>query len=118
MLHNPHVMRKVQSELDDVVGNRTPKLSDRQNLMYTEATLFEIQRMSNVAPVGIAHRAMANVNVGKYVIPKDAVILFNIFNVHTNPINWKEDPKLFKPERFLDENGQIVTNDSFIPFGK
>ena len=53
MLHHPKVLRKVQRELDNVVGNhRLPKSSDRSNLKYTEATILEIQRMSNVAPLG------------------------------------------------------------------
>lgn len=52
MLHYPHVMTKVQRELDMVIGNRMPKMSDRPNLNYTEATIQEIQRMSNVAPLG------------------------------------------------------------------
>lgn len=56
MLHHPDVMKKVQKELETVVGNRFPKLNDRPNLKYTEATVYEIQRMSNVAPLGKRHR--------------------------------------------------------------
>lgn len=52
MLHHPQVMIQVQQELDRVVGNRSPRLSDRPSLKYTEATINEIQRMSNVAPLG------------------------------------------------------------------
>jgi methyl farnesoate epoxidase/farnesoate epoxidase len=52
MLHYPDVMKKVQKELQSVVKDRLPKLSDRPNLKYTEATLCEIQRMTNVAPLG------------------------------------------------------------------
>lgn len=52
MLHYPHVMEKVQHELDNVIGNRMPKMADRPNLKYTEATINEVQRMSNVAPLG------------------------------------------------------------------
>lgn len=52
MLHHPHVMEKVQEELQAVVGVRFPKLSDRQHLKYTEATICEIQRIANVAPLG------------------------------------------------------------------
>lgn len=52
MLHHPDVMKKVQNELETVVGNRFPKLTDRPNLKYTEATMYEILRMTNVAPLG------------------------------------------------------------------
>lgn len=53
MLHYPDVKSKVKQELRRVVGAaRLPKLIDRGNLKYTEATIFEIQRMANVAPLG------------------------------------------------------------------
>lgn len=53
MLHYPNVKRKVREELSKVVGDRRlPKLADRGSLNYTEATIFEIQRMANVAPLG------------------------------------------------------------------
>lgn len=28
------------------------------------------------------------------------------------------DPENFRPERFLDSDGQIIQNDWFIPFGQ
>lgn len=52
MSRNPKVLQKVQQELDSVVGDRFPKMSDRPKLKFTEATLCEIQRISNVAPLG------------------------------------------------------------------
>lgn len=53
MLYYPNVRRKVREELSKVVGDRRlPKLADRRSLKYTEATIFEIQRMANVAPLG------------------------------------------------------------------
>lgn len=52
MLHHPKVMKKVQDELSCIIGNRFPKISDRGNLKFTEATIHEIQRISNVAPLG------------------------------------------------------------------
>lgn len=52
MLHYPRVMRKVQKELDNVVGERFPSLNDRKNLNFVQATLNEIQRIANVAPNG------------------------------------------------------------------
>lgn len=52
MLKHPQVMEKVQKELESVLGDRLPRLSDRDSLKYTEATIYEIQRISNVAPLG------------------------------------------------------------------
>lgn len=134
MIHYPDVCRKVQNELDSVLGDRLPEISDRPLLNYALATICEIQRMANVAPLGgfsclefdtenkdsfsgIAHRALRNLNVGSYIIPKDAVVLFNIYSVHMDPNCWNK-PEEFIPERFLNENQELITYDSFIPFGK
>jgi 26-hydroxylase len=56
MLHNPEVQAKIQEELDAVVGRkRLPNLSDAPFLPYTEATICEILRRSNVAGLGTTH---------------------------------------------------------------
>ena len=39
----------------------------------------------------------------------------NIYEIHYDPKIW-EDPKEFRPERFLDESGKPVRNEHWIPF--
>lgn len=56
MLHEPEVGKKVQAELDRVVGRRRlPRLEDRPNLPYTEAVILEVLRISSVVPLGTTH---------------------------------------------------------------
>jgi methyl farnesoate epoxidase / farnesoate epoxidase len=115
MLHYPEVMKKVQNELHHCVGDRLPKLIDRTNLKYSEAVICEVSRLANVAALGIAHRAEKCFRVDKFVIPKDSIILFNIYSLHMDENYWK-DPLEFRPERFL-ENGAFVHHENFSPFG-
>ena len=50
MALNPDVQRKVQAEIDDVIGSgRLPTMKDKPNLVFTEATLLECQRFGNIA---------------------------------------------------------------------
>lgn len=116
MLHYPDVMKKVQDELHAVVGDRMPKLIDRQNLKYSEAVICEVQRLANVAALGIAHRATNTFNVGEFVIPKNAIVLFNLYSVHVDKNYW-DNPMEFIPERFLDDRS-LKHHESFLPFGK
>ncbi|KAF8811367.1 cytochrome P450 [Phlegmacium glaucopus] len=52
----PDVARKAQAELDAVVGtDRLPKLSDRENLPYTNAVALETMRWHVVSPTGLPH---------------------------------------------------------------
>ena len=56
MMAYPEIQSRVQKELDDVTGgNRFSKMSDKPNLPYTEAVLYEIQRISTIAPLAIPH---------------------------------------------------------------
>lgn len=56
MLHYPHVMTKVQDEIDSVVGQyNTPALDDYSHLPYTQATLYEVLRKSSITPLGTTH---------------------------------------------------------------
>lgn len=47
---------KVQAEIDGVVGPlRTPSLSDKGKLPFTEAAIMEVQRLTAVVPLAIPH---------------------------------------------------------------
>lgn len=47
--------KKVQQELDGLLGERFPTLEDAAALPYTEASLAEAQRIRSVTPLGIPH---------------------------------------------------------------
>ncbi|XP_019871649.1 methyl farnesoate epoxidase-like [Aethina tumida] len=117
MIVYPEVQAKVQAELDEFVGrNRWPTFADRSRLKYTEAVLMEIQRRTNVPPLGIAHRAIRDTFLLGYKIPEDTIVLTSLYSLHMDPHFWK-DPLAFRPERFLNQ-GQIVADEKyFAPFG-
>ena len=50
-----------------------------------------------------------------YRIPKNSIILSNIWAVHMDPHLWK-DPEDFRPERFLNENGEMDRKEYLVPF--
>lgn len=118
MLKNPEIQNKIRNELDKTIGfDRQPLLSDRPYLQYTDAVLSEIMRFATVAPLAIAHRSLEKIKLDKYVIPKDTTILLSLYSLHFDEKYWI-DPHVFRPERFLDKNGQILQHDGwYLPFG-
>ncbi|ESO88638.1 hypothetical protein LOTGIDRAFT_179079 [Lottia gigantea] len=117
MILNPDVQSKCQKEIDEVVGqNRKINMSDRQNLPYVEATLLEAQRLGSIAPFALPHTPLKDTMVKGYLVPAGSLVLGHIYACHRDPKVWTE-PLKFNPDRFLDEDGNLVKHPaSFMPF--
>ncbi|KAH8040300.1 hypothetical protein HPB51_010080 [Rhipicephalus microplus] len=100
-------------------GSRPPAYGDREKLPFTIACLLETLRMHPATPLGIPHNTTTDTRVGKWDIPKDTGMLYNIYAVHHDPKNW-EEPEEFRPERFLDPvTGKVCTDvGPLITFGQ
>ncbi|XP_013186456.2 cytochrome P450 18a1 [Amyelois transitella] len=117
MLRNPDVKKRVQDELDAVVGNeRLPTIEDMPHLPYTETTILETLRMSSIVPLATTHSPTKDVHLNGYRIPAGSQVVPLINCVHMDPNLWDE-PKKFNPSRFIDENGKIKRPEFFMPFG-
>lgn len=117
MVLHPDIQDKVQAEIDEVVGrHRVPSLTDKGSLPFTEATIMEVQRLTVVVPLAIPHMASETIEFRGYTIPKGTVVLPNLWSVHRDPTVW-DDPDIFNPTRFLDNEGKLLRKECFIPFG-
>lgn len=113
-LHYPEVQEKIQSEIAEKVGC-VPKWADRTKLPYTCAAIEEIQRLADIAPIGVPHSTLEATLIGGFKIPKGTVILPNLYAIHNDP-RYFPDPKQFRPERFLDATGNLAKLESVLPF--
>jgi len=113
---NPEVQEKCYQQIMEHVGSdRTPKLEDRQNLAYVDATIHEVQRMCNIFPL-ITRHASKDMEIAGYHIPKGTIVCASAYNVHMNPNSYPM-PREFKPERWLNDDGHMTPKEDFIPFG-
>ncbi|XP_071959957.1 uncharacterized protein [Antedon mediterranea] len=116
LMDNPDVQEKIKNELDDVIGDRPPKLSDRGNLPYTEATIMEIMRYGTVTPLAETHRAIKDSTIGKFKVPENTWVIVNTWALHNDSKYW-DSPEKFTPERFLDSTSSVKQrHPSFLPF--
>ncbi|XP_040148939.1 cytochrome P450 2U1 isoform X2 [Ictidomys tridecemlineatus] len=114
---NPDVQEKVHEEIERVIGpDRPPSLTDKAQMPYTEATIMEVQRLTVVVPLAVPHMTSEKTVLQGYTIPKGTLILPNLWSVHRDPTIW-EKPEDFYPDRFLDDQGQLLKKEFFIPFG-
>ncbi|XP_072396455.1 methyl farnesoate epoxidase-like isoform X3 [Diabrotica undecimpunctata] len=113
----PEVQKKAQAEIDYVIGKcRTPCLADRPRMPYLECVVLESLRMFGGRAFTVPHRALRDTYLCGYRIPKDVLVIANLYGCMLEEGCEYENPDVFKPERFL-ENGKIFLPDSFIPFG-
>lgn len=117
-LLQPELTERMQKEIDDVVGSgRLPELDDRVKLPFTEACIREILRLETLVPSAIPHRAQCDTKIGSYDIPKDTLVWAGLAAYHNDADLWG-DPASFRPDRFLDEDGQLSLKlDKTLPFG-
>lgn len=117
MLRNPLAMKRVQDELDQVVGrHRMPSIEDLQYLPITESTILESMRRSSIVPLATTHSPTRDMELKGYKIPAGSHVIPLINSVHMDPNLW-ERPEEFNPNRFIDSDGKVHKPEYFIPFG-
>ena len=121
MVNYPEIQARIHAEMEEVIGrDRKPCLDDRGNLPYLESTVAEILRIATTTPLSIPHKSTRESTLGGYNIPKDTMMMTNLWAIHHDPEEW-EKPDVFQPERFLDAKGKFSASGplgfrSYLPF--
>lgn len=118
MVLNPKIQGRCHEHIDHVLGKEQfPTLKDKSKLAYIEAVILETQRFHNIVPISGPRRVLKPTNLGGYDLPKNTTVLIGLQSVHMDKEYWN-DPEVFRPERFLDENNKIVNTERVVAFGQ
>ncbi|XP_067322380.1 cytochrome P450 2H1-like [Anolis sagrei] len=115
LTNRPDIQDKIIKEIDDVLGSSSICYEDHKQLPYTNAVFHEIMRYRYVVLL-IARLTTKDVNIGSFFIPKETLIIPDIYGVLHDPQHW-ETPEEFNPNHFLDKDGNFVTRKEFLIFG-
>ncbi|XP_031206394.1 cytochrome P450 2D1-like isoform X1 [Mastomys coucha] len=116
MILHPDVQRRVQQEIDEVIGQvRCPEMTDQARMPYTNAVIHEVQRFADILPFGVPHKTSRDIEIQGFLIPKGTTLITNLSSVLKDETVW-ERPLLFHPEHFLDAQGHFVKHEAFMPF--
>ncbi|XP_070687627.1 cytochrome P450 2F2-like [Pempheris klunzingeri] len=112
----PHIQERCQREIDEVLGGKDRAcFDDRHNMPYVQAVIHEIQRIANTVPLSVFHCTIKDTELMGYSIPKGTLIIPNLTSVLNEEGQWKF-PNEFNPENFLNDQGEFVKPDAFMPF--
>ncbi len=119
------IQKKVHEEIQKVLKpcQHDITVADRARMPYLRAVILECLRAYPPTPIGaIPHVSVTDASIPGYgFVPEGTVILINTWALHHDSSFWK-DPEVIRPERFLDEDGQLLPPDHpnrkhVLPFG-
>lgn len=112
----PGEQERVGDEALRVFGEGRPGPDDFNNLVYTQAVVDESLRYYPPVPI-LARQALADDETPFGPVRAGDFLAIFIWCLHHSSRNW-DNPREFRPERFLPENHAAVPTFGYIPFGR
>nr|AJD25157.1 cytochrome P450 CYP71AT93 [Salvia miltiorrhiza] len=119
LMKAPHIMKKVQTEIRNVVGNKG-KVDDDDlpKLPYLKAILNETFRLYTPVPLLVPRQTTEKCVLDGYEIQPNTTVYVNVWAIARDSEYWKISPEEFLPERFIGSNMDVKGQDfGVIPFG-
>lgn len=115
LAQHAQVEAKLQEELQTVLGDRTPTVADLRQLRYTEQVVLEAMRL--YPPVwGISRVARHDCVLGGYDVKAGTTVFISQWNIHRDS-RFFEQPEVFYPERWVDNQIKRLPHFAYFPFG-
>ncbi|MFP8953438.1 cytochrome P450 [Natrialbaceae archaeon A-arb3/5] len=111
----------LECEVENVCGDRDPTVGDLPELSVTEAVGREAMRLYPPLPF-LQREPHEEITLGGYRLGPDTTVQLAVYSIHRDG-RWWDDPVSFRPDRWLDADGQFVddTDDrpeyAYFPFG-
>jgi cytochrome P450 len=115
LAQNPEARARLDAEVDEVLGGRTPTAADAERLVWTTACFQEAMRLYPPAWV-LEREAVVDDELDGYRIPARSTVIFPVYLIHRDP-RWWPHPDVFDPTRFLGERAAQSHRGAYLPFG-
>ncbi|XP_056908352.1 cytochrome P450 2F2-like [Takifugu flavidus] len=116
LMNYPHIQERCHQEIDKVLqDNETVTYDARNQMPYMQAVIHEVQRVANTVPLSVFHCTTKDTEFMGYSIPKGTLIIPHLASVLKEEGQWKF-PNEFNPDNFLNDDGEFVKPEAFMPF--
>jgi cytochrome P450 len=109
------VQRRLEEEVDAVLGERRPEYTDLEKLRFTRMVIEEAMRLYPPA-WGFSRQAMADDRLGDFHLPRGWLVFVIPYVLHRLPTFW-QNPEAFDPQRFAPEQSAQRPKFVYLPFG-
>lgn len=120
----PDVQEKIREEIDALFDEDIENILEQKHMLnYTRAAILECLRLSSPIALGLPRCTNRDMTFAGYNIPKGTVVMPNQWHLHHDEKLWP-NPFELQPERFLDKEGQLFSNNHifqkmpYMPFSK
>jgi cytochrome P450 len=115
LCQHPESYQRVREEVGSVLQGRTPTYDDLVRLPYCLQVFKEAMRLYPPAYL-LSRRALREVEIDGYNVPKDRVVLYSPYTLHRREEYFPE-PEKYDPERFTPEREKLLPRYAYLPFG-
>ena len=75
MANYPEMQRRMRKEVEEHIGDRIPVQNDKQNCHFINAFISETLRYRIIVPMGIPHKTICDVEIGKLFLKLIKIII-------------------------------------------
>jgi len=115
LARSPDIEKKFHTELDEVLGSRSPAVSDMARLKYTEMIAKESMRLYPPA-YGVGREAIQEFELGGYRVPAKSQLFMFQWVTQRDPRFFTE-PERFYPDRWTEDFNNTLPKYAYFPFG-
>lgn len=112
---SPDVERRLHAELDRVLGQRRPTISDVGALAFVEQVVTESMRLYPPAWM-VGRRALEPYAIGSYALPARTILVMSQYVMHRDA-RYYDAPAEFRPDRWTPEMKAALPRFAYFPFG-
>lgn len=115
LAQHPEIVEKLRDEVQNVLGDRSPKFEDLRALQYTKQVVEEGMRLYPPA-YAIGRESQEKDAILGYEIPPKSIIFISIYAIQRDPKYW-DNPNEFDPSRFNPGKEKDRPKLAYMPFG-